>query len=234
MDKPSIPQPAPAHNLRRRYPLITGTGFANPSTDWDAYWIGFIAADGGIHGNMLRIRLAARDVDHLYTFRAGMRLENPVRVVPNGGYPAAQIEVSSAQLVADLARWGVTPRKGLVQPFPADFPAPLLPAFLRGYFDGNGTIMWRTRVTSAGNNWQEVVLRFSLGSPAFFEGLQCALAAYHIQMNHPYRGTGAARVLPIATSDGNARRFAALLYTGATIYLHRKYIQFQPLLEEAK
>ena len=90
MDNPILPQPVPARNPRRRYPLITGTGFANPSTDWDAYWIGFIAADGGIHGNLVRLRLAARDVDHLYTFRAGMQLENPVRVAPNGGYPAAQ------------------------------------------------------------------------------------------------------------------------------------------------
>ena len=94
--------------------------------------------------------------------------------------------------------------------------------------------MWRARRAPTGNGWQEVVLRFSLGSPAFFEGLQRALAGYNIRTNTPYRGTGETRVLPIATGDGNARRFAALLYTGATVYLQRKYIQFQPLLGEVK
>jgi hypothetical protein len=61
-------------------------GFLVPSTDWHAYWIGFIAADGCIYrasGStyLLRLKLASKDKHLLENFRKVLMVDSPIREV---------------------------------------------------------------------------------------------------------------------------------------------------------
>lgn len=226
----------------RRYSALQNIdGFRGPTTDWHAYWLGFISADGcvyrkypgsGAARNLLRIRLKSNDKPHLENFRAGLKTNSPVKeTVGKDGSPYAQIEVNSEQLINVLAVWGIVQNKSLTLPFP-NMSAKYLPGFIRGYFDGDGTIYWRLRAQYSGKNPQPVC-RFISGSLEFLRGLETALSSFGVATLSLYRnGKSNAYHLPLSNAKRNLRKFASLLYDDATVALERKHTAFLPLLRD--
>ncbi len=202
----------------RKYTPINVTGFTNLQDDWHAYWVGFLAADGSVQRTHVAVKLAAVDYDHLVKLRDGLGSNLPVKRIPNGGQPAASLTLSGAPLLTALAQWGVVPNKTLSLSFPTYLPPALLPAYIRGYFDGDGTLMQRVRAGRV-----ETVVRFTCGNQSFLQALQQALSGYGVRTLTPYTNRGSnAHVLPVACEKANLRRFLALLYQGATVALDRK------------
>ncbi|HEV2761733.1 MAG TPA: LAGLIDADG family homing endonuclease, partial [Pyrinomonadaceae bacterium] len=210
--------PSRGRGSRRIYPELTDVdGFLGPSTDWHAYWLGFIAADGCIHKTMLRIKLKAADRELLDNFRGKICPALKIKTgLASGKYPYAELTAHSRRLVDTLSRWGICQNKTLTLTFPA-VPAQFLPAYIRGYFDGDGTIFWRQRGT-----YTEGVCRFTSGSPAFLEAMAQHLHDLGITTKRMYRnGTGNAHVLPLSGAKANLRAFADLIYRDASVYLQR-------------
>jgi hypothetical protein len=118
----------------RKYKTIDSTGFVELTTDWHAYWIGFLAADGYIRSNdreqSVHLRLKASDADHLTALKEGLGADVPVQYLPNGGYPAAQLILRDRALVEALARWDVTPHKTKTLTWPDTLPDELVPAYI--------------------------------------------------------------------------------------------------------
>src|SRR5260370_41821418 len=54
---------------RPRYQLCNAAPFADPDSDWHAYWLGFLAADGCVFTargrNLVRLRLKSSDEEHV-------------------------------------------------------------------------------------------------------------------------------------------------------------------------
>lgn len=115
-----------------------------------AYWMGFLMADGAIQqiGSALRLSLSVhqRDKGHLAQFCEAIGLPceairecvrtDPFRKIPT---PMATVVMSFPKFREWLAPWGIVPRKTY------NFVAPnigrrLYPAYLRGWFDGDGYI----------------------------------------------------------------------------------------------
>jgi transcriptional regulator with XRE-family HTH domain len=222
----------PSHPLgqhRRKFRAVDPVPFVGPASEWHAYWLGFFAADGCVWadygGPLLRLRLKADDADHLHGFVKGVGSDTPVKEFrTTQGRRVAQVEFSGRPLVEVLCRWGIGPRKTLTVPFPRQLSGSFRAAFIRGYFDGDGSIYWRQR-----GGHRAAQCKFTSGSRDMIVGLRDALTEEGVVLGPVQAGTGRALVLPVLTAKPNLRRFAEYLYDGATAYLPRKRAVFQEL-----
>ena len=160
-------------------------------------------------------------------FRSGLRTDSPIREVSNGdGGRYVQIEISDPRLIEFVAKWGLVANKTLSLCFP-NIPEEYIPAFIRGYFDGDGTVYWRK------NRKAEIVCRFISGSPEFLTGLQLALESHGINTRKAYRnGQSNAYVLPLSSAKQNICAFATLIYKKASVFLERKRSKFDLLYQD--
>ncbi len=120
--------------------------FSVLDTPLKAYIVGLLAADGTVSSEEPRIRLKLHTKDtRLVEFvRDELAPCSPLQQRAT----SIQFGISSPQLVADLARFGVIPRKSSCLEWPAQLPSVLHHAFLLGYFDGDGSLVSMPR-----SNW---------------------------------------------------------------------------------
>lgn len=118
------------------------TFFDMIDTESKAYWLGFIAADGcitrrGKKGSALTVALAAKDRQHIERLRDALGATNPIEEQPRT--QSARLSIGGDALPDALARHDILPRKSLTQGWPT-LTGELLRHWLRGYFDGDGSI----------------------------------------------------------------------------------------------
>lgn len=220
----------PTQHLRRYIPPQV-TGFIAPDSDWHAYWLGFLAAGGCVWNSnrvhLLRVKLQASDAEHLLRLRAGLRVDSPLKFVQNRS--AVMLEVGGREIVSVLTRWGIVQNKTRCLQFAHEMRPSFLWAYVRGYFDGDGILLWRPWPRS------ECVCRFTSGSPEFLDDLQDFLESHEVELNKRYRnGNSHAYVLPLSGRKANLQRFAQLLYNNAETWLSRKREEFYPLAKIAE
>jgi len=129
----------------RRYKL-NDEYFTTIDTPEKAYWLGFLAADGGItqrytngdrRGMGLFVRVGAVDIGHLQQLADALESDVKPKIRNDG---AADVRFNSPRLAAGLMAHGATPRKTWTCS-PWDAPADLAPHYWRGLVDGDGTVM---------------------------------------------------------------------------------------------
>jgi intein/homing endonuclease len=123
------------------------------------YLAGFIAADGCIRitGNKknkyinhrLQISLSKNDEEHLILIRdllesnhpiANYLIENSKRNSKWNDVWESKLMITSKQIVEDLQKFNIVPKKSLIYSFPEWLiDHPLVNHFMRGYFDGDGS-----------------------------------------------------------------------------------------------
>jgi hypothetical protein len=115
------------------------------------YWAGFIAADGCVYRNKrgaayLHIGLAEKDIGHLKKFATLIKFEGTIGVSTlttgyKAGARACRMSLCSSTIVGDLARFGIIPNKTATYKMPEWLLRhELVNHFMRGYFDGDGSI----------------------------------------------------------------------------------------------
>ena len=124
------------------------TYFSQIDTPDKAYWLGFIYADGFIckseNGNpVLGITLA--EPEPIEKIKIALKSNLPIRSYKKvNGYSDKSIEYKvafhSKQMVEDLEKWGCVERKTFKLKFPDFLSEELIPHFIRGYFDGDGSV----------------------------------------------------------------------------------------------
>ena len=154
---------------------MTNNLFFSKNTPSSFYWAGFIAADGCVgdiksHGGKyiykyLSIHLSDLDTSHLNKFKKAISFSSNVSCYKN----ECKITILSFQIVEDLKRFNIIPRKTLKYIFPEwVVDHKFCNHYMRGYFDGDGTVCTQTMKES--NTSQ---LRFSLvGTKNFLEVYQ--------------------------------------------------------------
>lgn len=128
----------PAREGVRRYTL-NESYFDEMAAEEQAYWLGFITADGGIirSGRTFALRLELAEIDGEHVRRLADALGSNKPVCSRPGFVYASFD--SWRLVECLERLGLTPRKSAtVEPW--NGPADLMPHYWRGLFDGDGSI----------------------------------------------------------------------------------------------
>ncbi len=146
---------------------INSNYFNNIDEPEKAYWLGWLLSDGNVleKNNRIALSLQIGDIEILHKFKASLQAENPVTIrSPNAASfingrliktgPMCHFSFGNEQIKKDLARYGMLPRKSLTLKFPK-IDEQLIPAFLRGFIEGDGYLSIST--------WKHGPIRFSLG-----------------------------------------------------------------------
>jgi len=189
--------------------------FSSIDSSEKAYFLGLMYADGSVFKNGFYLKL--KDEDVLLKMKNQMKAEQPVRKYYHGKYYGYIFLVYSQKLSEDLVKQGCFINKTYTLLFP-NLDKSLQSHFIRGYFDGDGSLGIDTRFTRSRIN-------FTSASPKFLEQLRAILSllcgtkgsllkesksnAWHLR----YGGKHAAIILN-------------WLYKDATIFMKRKHDKF--------
>lgn len=114
-----------------------------------AYWLGFLYADGIICDKYIGIKLAIKDYSHLIKFSSSLNATQKIKqIINNSGFGkgnvSCSITISNKILVNDLINLGCIKNKSKILKFPNEniLPENLIRHFIRGYFDGDGSVYY--------------------------------------------------------------------------------------------
>ncbi len=199
-------------NPNCKYPTLDDSLFEQVDTETKAYLLGWIASDGAITKNSLSIYIHRKDEAVLRRLRDAICDALPIR--SKRGTPLVGITINSRRIVSDVCRWlQILPRKksGIVG-MPALGTDNLRWAFVRGVFDGDGSIASvDAGYVRAGNGWPAPRCSIANNSAVLLD----AIAAF---VRIPaYRAKDA-----LEWNGVNALDFLGKLYDRADLYLPRK------------
>ena len=212
--------------------------FNNIKSEDQAYWLGFIAADGWIeskknHSATIGIELQYSDIEHLRKFNKCLdgnvevkkRMSNKSRICDRiiDSFPMCYIKLHSREMALDLEYYGIYPKKSFDIKFPNNLEDHLIHHFIRGYFDGNGSIS----ASKHKNGQYYIKCDFSCYSSEMLVGLREHLYKYGIKS---YISEKSHR-LYIGGLE-NTDHFLKYIYKDASIFLERKYQKQQLLYEK--
>ncbi|MDR7075072.1 hypothetical protein J2Y03_000060 [Neobacillus niacini] len=128
--------------------------FKEINNEFQAYILGFICADGYVHknGKVVSIAIKQSDKQILENIKGVMETNAELRVKkkPSNQEDLLVLNISSCELVNDLATLGITPNKSKIINLPL-IKTHLYKHFFRGLFDGDGYIGERQFTLTSGS-----------------------------------------------------------------------------------
>lgn len=192
-------------------------------TEEKAYWLGFLYADGSVYEprGTLELSLSEKDVNHLERFRDFISPEMDIKPRNVNGHLCYRLQLVSMEIVQDLIDKGCTPAKSLTLQFPTEEQVPhhLLHHFMRGYFDGDGSIHY---FYDPRDNSRPQVNIEVIGTKEFLDAYSKVLHEHGLPLREKYKENGRAFGYRFG-GNGLYAKFVNFLYNNATIYLERKH-----------
>jgi hypothetical protein len=112
-------------------------------TEQSAYWLGFLYADGCLHGDNITLALKSSDKSHVAKFTSFLHTDMPIKdTIIAKKYNVSKIEIHSSVISKELDRWCIRSPKS------TDIPVELgsfRNHWIRGFFDGDGTISYKKK-----------------------------------------------------------------------------------------
>lgn len=203
---------------------IDETLFDSIDNEEKAYWLGFMYADGNIDSNkkVIAVNLSEKDSDHLEKFRKFLKYDHELMHVFDGKHYKCRLSVTNHYMWNTLNNYGCTPRKSLTVKFPNKSifkDESLIRHFIRGYWDGDGTLTWKDKEHTKA----EVG---ALGTEDFLNNMQKFLPINSRKLFTKHKD-GALECKGYQVEDNTAFKLAFFLYENATIYMNRKYDVFK-------
>lgn len=215
----------------QRYPINEAT-FDTIDTELKAYCLGFLYADGSVghYGGdySIRIHIHRDDAEILDLFQRCVETTKPWYIDKRD---RAILAVSNKRLYQALERLGVVQAKTfkITFPTPDQVPPQLLHHFIRGYFDGDGSVSGREHqirvmgVSITSNMPFAVILQDTLVEVGF------SRTKIHPIPSKVQEG----QLVGVLHYGGgrNVQRFYDYIYRNATVYLARKHTRMRRLLD---
>lgn len=220
--------------------------FENIDKEHKAYWLGFIMADGSLSKtapgcnsyNRLQMVLSETDIEILEKLKNDLQSTSPIRIRKyKTGYETnsavCYLHINSTKMCKDLEVLGMGLKENRYMS--QNIPQKYIRDFIRGYFDGDGCISVFDTINKVnGKEYPRKCREFSITSPesillvfkAIFEK-ECGVSK-KVALKKYKRTTKA-----VSLRYGGKADVIALyhyLYDNATIYLQRKYNNFQRVL----
>lgn len=218
---------------RGKMPIVNEEYFSSIDTEKKAYFLGFMFADGYIkktHSYLVQLMLREEDGYIIKEFKKELKTDREVKIykrVERDGRERrlASLRVSSPVLYNDLLSLGM--RENPLEnhrPVPV-LPENLLPHFVRGYFDGNGSVFLslhkKSGTISLGSNFT--------GDKGFLGELNMLLKPITNSSGKVFdRGNFGS----IHFAQRQTINLYHYMYEGATICLLRKKEKFENFLRE--
>lgn len=204
-----------------------------------AWLMGFIAADGTIRkdSNEIKISLALKDKEILDKIKEVLELETEVKTYQTtNGYDACTIAWTCEQHKKDLAKYNIVPQKTFILTPPFELDKQYYIDYIRGYFDGDGSIDLIKNSNGRGNG----NIRWQVCS-ATEEIIKFIINTLYEQYNIP-------KVSVLADSSKNrqnilyycqysssaSRQIYKILYTENSLFLKRKKDKFEEVINLIK
>ena len=187
-------------------------------TEEKAYWLGFVFADGYMSkpdGSryILEIGLSLVDENHIKKFLNSIESNYHMWRKKNAGNGAAVVHICSKKMYQDLESHGCCNKKSLKPLKPTGIPKELINHFIRGYFDGNGSLHKTGNYVSSARIYSgnKEILEF-----IYDNMIESAREYYSIYYDRTCYCLGTSKTT-------YARQFIYSMYDNANIYLDRKY-----------
>lgn len=219
--------------------------FETIDTETKAYWLGFIYADGCIvEDRQVNILLAGYEKDHLAKYKQALEAEHPIEerwdTIRDKNRPVriqhnVKIRVCSRKLVGDLIDKGCHSRKSTTLVFPTlkQVSEKMRRHFIRGYFDGDGSIWcgkdlsrgrgkWGVSIISTTQFCNEMMTAMIMDRSS---GLELEDFSHQRHPNHGKNGMMYLQLCSFAAMNS----FKDYIYKDATVFLDRKKAKFGEL-----
>lgn len=192
-----------------------------------AYILGLLASDGTVRKNINEIKLTLNEDDSeiLERIKTELQFEGNIRHYEDSkGFKNATIAFTSAEIKKDLSKYNIVPQKTFTFIFPTILKKQYWIDFIRGYFDGDGSINataqgLRWQVCSATNNVLQVIVDF------FYD--EYNIPKVKIQSQQRSQNT----LYTIQYSTNATKKIFDILYTPNSLYLKRKYDKFVSIVK---
>ena len=124
--------------------------FQNIDTENKAYFLGLLITDGNIydkykskkHPPNINLTLQKKDKYMLEKLKEELKVNKQVASDGRGSF---QLAIFSHKMAKDLEKFGIIPNKTFVTCFPNNISKELMPHFVRGLIDGDGSISFYSR-----------------------------------------------------------------------------------------
>lgn len=191
--------------------------FENIDNQYKAYLLGFITADGYMiveNGNLrFGITIKDKDIEILKYFKKYTNSNSPIHFLKRNNM--VRISINNQNFNKHLFDKGIVPNKTFnTIDIIKNIPNNLIRHFIRGYFDGDGTVFSDTRNSK--------LLRVGiLGNVEFITELQKILNMGKIYTRN-YTNVVDLSIKP----QKDIEKFKKIIYLDSKIHLKRKYIKF--------
>lgn len=190
-------------------------------TEEKAYWLGFLYADGyiGESSGVIELSLCHEDEEHLLKFKHCLESNSPIKrkIVNLKGknYSSSRLCICNKNMIEDLISCGCVQNKSLVLNFPTFLEEELIHHFIRGYFDGDGSV-----------GVYDGQLRFSLiGTKNLLNSCIHHMGLYSKKMQSQ------GKAYSISYHGNNiVTKIYNYLYENSSIYLNRKKLKFDAVI----
>lgn len=216
-------------NESHRFTPFNETIFDAIDTPSKAYWLGFIYADGCNAPDVNTVRIGLKGSDEIHLKKAavffGLSEDKVTRKIRNDGADVTNLNLYSKHLCQRCTEVGVPKAKSLIAMYPLWLEKSLHRHFIRGVFDGDGSI----KVASKTGEWNAsfVGTENTIRSITNIVQNELSIHSYiaHVSENNTWTSE--------ITGNQQVFRFCSWLYSDIddSIYLDRKHERFLKLKE---
>lgn len=200
-------------------PVVANANAFSDLTEHSCYWGGFIAADGCITSDTLKICLNYDDTLHIEKFKSYVASTHKI-TSNTDKYYRSEIGFKNLTINKDLLNnFNITNNKSLTYVMP-DIDNDMFRHFLRGYFDGDGSIC---ESFSNKNSITATLYATITGSHGFINAIEVKLLDI-LGIKGTVQNKG--RVSTLKYTTNKAKILLNYLYKDSTIYLDRKYSKY--------
>lgn len=208
---------------------VNSNYFDNIDTEHKAYWLGVFYADGNItkEGETKSIRFNSIDNNWLDLFIQDIEFSGLYKEEVHKKYNKVIycLRINDNKLHDSLNNWGCVPQKTKIIKFPNFLSEELVPHFIRGYFDGDGTV--GVYKNSSKSNIYTLRSGFCTGSEEFIIELVKHLPCIYNKV----KKCSTADTWSISYSVNDSIRLYNYMYNNATIFLNRKKEKFEQFVQ---
>lgn len=209
----------------RKYPV--NFHFFKTWSEEMAYILGFVAADGNIchSGRAHVLHIACDDRDIIEKIKKVLEYKGPIhQKIRDNSKISYSLRICDSIIFQDLQKLNITERKSLTFN-PPIIPGRLIRHFIRGYFDGDGSVSFRnTKYPS------RLVVDFYTASKQMFKYLHRILKYV---LKDTYHGKAQIRLAnqktkyyAIRVGHKASKKLFSYMYANTNLYLERKYKKF--------
>lgn len=220
--------------IKKRNFMLDEKYFDSIDTPNKAYVLGFMYADGYNNTQKILVRLQLTESDRqiLEDIRREIKYEHPLYYIPPRriydqytSKPQYKIDISNKYFSASLAAAGVIQNKSLILQYPNWIRDGLQSHFIRGYFDGDGSLYRGiNRHSKAGYNYNVTITQ----TDSFCRSLKDVVEktiGIHCSVFDASNHNGITKVFAVC-GKLQTNRFLEWIYQDADLMLNRKYEKY--------